>query len=110
MLSTTAGGPLCRMLSSTGRERMQPPILSEEDRSRILDDHIRTYVGKRYRVVSRTPTAAQLVRPKKFSWLWAFCWFLLLGVGVLVYVLYFAVKSDRQLYLEVDEWGQVRAR
>ena len=61
-----------------------------------------------YRVESRTPTTAQLVRPKKVSFLWALLWFLLFGIGILVYVAYYLAKSDQTVYLEVDDEGKVR--
>lgn len=61
-----------------------------------------------YRVESRIPTAAQLLRPKKFSFLWALLWFLLFGIGILIYVAYYLAKSDQTMYLEVDDAGKVR--
>ena len=82
--------------------------LSVQERSNILDDEVRNYVQRRYRVESRTPTAAQLVRPKKFSLLWALLWFLLFGIGILIYVAYYLAKSDQKVYLEVDDAGKVR--
>lgn len=82
--------------------------LSIEDRSGILDREVGSYVRRGYRVVSRTPTTAQLVRPKVFSRVWAFVWFLMLGVGLIVYLFWHASKRDKQLYLTVDEDGHVR--
>jgi uncharacterized BrkB/YihY/UPF0761 family membrane protein len=82
--------------------------LSVQERSNILDDQVRNYVHGGYRVVSRTPTAAQLVRPKNFSFLWALLWFLFFGIGILVYVAYYLAKSDQTVYLEVDDAGKIR--
>jgi uncharacterized BrkB/YihY/UPF0761 family membrane protein len=82
--------------------------LSVQERSNILDDEVRHYVQRDYRVESRTPTTAQLVRPKKFSFLWALLWFLLFGIGILIYVAYYLAKSDQTVYLEVDDAGNVR--
>ena len=48
------------------------------------------------------------MRPKKFSFLWALLWFLLFGIGILVYVAYYLAKSDQTVYLEVDDAGKVR--
>jgi hypothetical protein len=31
--------------------------------------------------------------------MWAFLWFLCLGVGLVVYLLYYAAKKDQQVYL-----------
>jgi uncharacterized BrkB/YihY/UPF0761 family membrane protein len=82
--------------------------LSVQERSNILDDEVRNNVQKGYRVESRAPTSAQLARPKKFSLLWALVWFLLFGIGILVYVAYYLAKSYQTVYLEVDDAGKVR--
>ena len=81
--------------------------LSLDERSAILDAEVMKYARRGYEVRSRTQTAAQLVRPKKFSFIWALLWFLVFGVGILVYVLYYLGKSDQTVYLQVDERGKV---
>jgi len=48
----------------------------------ILEAEIARYTQRGYRVLSRTDTSAQLLRPKKFSFLWALLWFLLFGIGL----------------------------
>jgi hypothetical protein len=67
---------------------------------------IADYTRHGYLVVHQTPTSVQLVRPKSFSFLWAILWFLLCGVGVLVYIFYYLGKSDEQKYFSVDQYGQ----
>jgi uncharacterized membrane protein len=47
------------------------------------------------------------VKSKKFSFLFALLWFLLLGVGLIVYLIYYAGKRDKQVYLTVDEQGYI---
>lgn len=64
-----------------------------------LQPRIDMLVRQGWRVVSQSSEGAQLVRPKTFSFLWATAWFLLCGVGVLVYVFYYASKKDEQVYL-----------
>jgi len=64
-----------------------------------LQERVSRYVGRGYRVLSQTEQGVQLVRPKQFSFVWATAWFLLCGVGVLVYVFYYASKKDDTLYL-----------
>jgi hypothetical protein len=60
-------------------------------------------------VISQTETAAQLVKPKRFSVVWFLLWCLLALVGGLVYIIYHAfMKRERQVYLQVDEHGRVR--
>lgn len=82
--------------------------LSTEERSRILDEEVRRYVKGGYRVESRTATAAQLVKSKKFSWPWALLWLLVVGIGFLFYWLYYVAKKDHAVYLEVDGTGKIR--
>ena len=103
-----SGGVVIGFGRSLERERASLHPLSVQERSNILDDQVRNYVQGGYRVESRTPTTAQLVRPKKFSFLWALLWFLLFGIGILVYVAYYLAKSDQTVYLEVDDEGKVR--
>jgi uncharacterized membrane protein len=74
-----------------------------------LQAHIDWYVQQGYRVVSQTEASAQLVKPKAFSFVWALLWFLLLGVGLIVYLLYYASKRDKTVYLTVAD-GAVAAR
>jgi hypothetical protein len=64
-----------------------------------LDAKVRRYVRKGYIVQSQTDTSAQLVKPKKFSFLWAFAWFMCFGGGLLVYLLYYWAKRDHTVYL-----------
>jgi hypothetical protein len=58
---------------------------------------------------ARTQTTAQLVKPKKFSFIWALVWFLLFGIGLIVYLLYYWGKRDQTVYLAVDERGNIRS-
>ena len=82
--------------------------LSIEERRAILDREIKRYVKRGFRVISRTDTTAQLVKPKKFSFFWAFIWFLVLIVGFVIYLLYYVSKKDETIYLEVDERGRIK--
>jgi len=84
--------------------------LTVEERRAILDRVIGRYSRQGYRVVSRTDTAAQLVRPKKFSFWWALFWFLFFGAGILVYVFYYMSKRDTVVYLEIDPRGRLVRR
>ena len=81
--------------------------LTLDERRTILDRAIAEHTRRGFRVSSRTDTSAQLVNPKEFSCLWATLWFLLLGVGVLVYLFYYASKRDTVVFVEVDPWGRV---
>ena len=79
------------------------------ERSAILDAEVMKSARRGYEVRSRTQTTAQLVKPKKFSFIWALVWFLLFGIGLIVYLLYYWGKRDQTIYLEVDERGKIRS-
>ena len=74
-----------------------------------LQEHIGWYVRQGYRVVSQTGTSVQLVKPKRFSFVWALAWFLVFGIGLVVYLLYYAAKKDKAIYLTVQADGTVHA-
>jgi LysM repeat protein len=84
--------------------------LSVEERTALLERHIRHLVRRGYRVTSRTEVTAQLVKPKEFSLLWALIWLgvtlCVCGLGILFYLLYYLVQKDKTIYLEVDPYGQ----
>jgi len=73
-----------------------------------LSAHVAWFVSQGYRVQSQTDAAAQLVKPKVFSFVWAFLWFLGFGAGLIVYLIYYAAKNDKQVYLTVSD-GKVSA-
>ena len=84
---------------------------SAEQRTALLERHIGELIRRGYRVTSRTETTAQLVKPKEFSLLWALVWLgltlCLLGVGILIYLLYYLAQKDKTVYLDVDPYGHV---
>jgi hypothetical protein len=81
--------------------------LSILERRAILDREIEPYVRKGFHVTSRTDTTAQLLKAKKFSCLFATLWFLLFGIGLVIYLIYYAAGRDELIYLEVDPLGNV---
>jgi hypothetical protein len=83
--------------------------VTQAERTRLLDEEISEYMRSGFFVRHRTETTAQLVKPKKFSFLWALLWFLVFGIGIVVYLIYYAAKSDEGRYVEVDECGAVKA-
>lgn len=80
----------------------------EQHRTR-LNLAIQPYLGDGYRVVSQTDTTAQLVRPKRFSFMWFLFWSIVtLGAGIILYPLYhLALKRETQVYLTVAPDGHV---
>lgn len=82
----------------------QAPV---QERSLILGQEIANYSRRGFRIVSRTDTTAQLSKPKEFSVLWATLWFLVFGIGVLIYIFYYMAKTDEIAYLEVGPDGTI---
>jgi len=74
-----------------------------------LQQHINWYVGQGYRIIAQTETSAQLIKPKQFSLIWALLWFLLFGIGLIVYIIYYAAKKDKAVYLTITAEGKVQA-
>lgn len=95
------------------------------DRTAVLQAEIDRYARRGYRVVSQTPTTAQLIRPKRFallpflvaaslflvflltavaaaSYVWA-------GVGLIPLAIY-ARRGDKAAYLTVDDAGRITTR
>ncbi len=81
-----------------------------QQRRDILQREITGYVKRGFVVQSQTDTTAQLIKRKKFSFLWAFVWLLAAGVGLVVYLIWYAAKRDQAVYLAVDEAGRVSKR
>ena len=83
--------------------------LSLEQRRTILQQAIRHYYDKGFRVVTQTDTTAQMVRKKEFSCLW-FVLSIILLIGWLVYLLWYWSQKDQYIYVEVDDYGKVTLR
>jgi hypothetical protein len=73
----------------------------------VLEQAIATWIARGYQVQMRGPTYAQLMKPKRFSVVWALLWFLLFGFGLLIYIVYFLAKSQPTVYLSVDTAGRL---
>jgi len=108
--------PHCGLVIRVDAESTQAGDMAQEpsieQRTAILEEQIGQLVRQGYRVISRTQTTAQLVKPKEFSLLWALLWLLVtlcvFGLGILVYLFYYLAQKDKTVYLEVDPYGQVR--
>ena len=77
------------------------------DPEAILQAEVARYVKKGYRVVSQAARTAQLVKPKKFSFWWAFFWMLWALIGFFVYLAWYMGKKDEQVYLSVADTGKI---
>lgn len=81
--------------------------LTLDARRQILEREIVKYSKRGYRVVNRTDTTAQMVKPRQFSCLAATLWTLLFGIGLIFYLFYYLAKKEDVVYLSVDERGRV---
>ncbi|MCH8994846.1 MAG: DUF4352 domain-containing protein [Chloroflexi bacterium] len=72
----------------------------------ILQNEIARRTGQGWVLVSREAGEAQMRKPKRFSFVWAFLWFLLFGIGILIYLFWHWAKSDQLIFLRVVE-GQL---
>ena len=77
--------------------------MTDED---VLQAEISRRTAAGWLVVSRGPNEAQMRKPKSFSLLWAFFWFLFLVFGLLIYVFYYMAKKDELVYIRVQD-GQL---
>jgi hypothetical protein len=72
---------------------------------RTFEGEISHLTRQGFILMQKTETSAQLVRPKRFSLLWALLWFLVFGVGVFVYIAFYLAKSDEGRYVEKTPEG-----
>jgi len=73
-----------------------------------LDTISTLYTNNGYKIVERDRLGIQLFKKKKFSYLSAFLWFLLLGVGLVIYILYYLLRGDHNEIIEVDDNYKVK--
>lgn len=103
-------------------ELIQLNVLSETDRARkinqseirrLKENHNMTttekldiishlYTLNGYEIVERGALGIKLFKKKKFSYLSAFLWFLLLGVGLVIYILYYLLRGDHRETIIVE--------
>ncbi len=84
--------------------------MSLDQRRAILEREIQSYVKKGYRVLSQTDTSAQLLKPKRFSWLLAIILLILMVLPFLVYLLMYIGAKDKTVYITVDAQGKISRR
>jgi hypothetical protein len=87
--------------------RPWPRLLTEAERSAILDDQVERFARDGWRLLRRTPTSALITRPKRVSVGTAICWALCLLIGLAIYLLVFASRRDPVGRLVVGDDGRV---
>jgi len=73
-----------------------------------LDTIAHLYTNNGFEVVDRDRLEIKLSKKKKFSYLSAFFWFLLLGVGLVIYILYYLLKRDDNVAITVEDNYKVK--
>lgn len=68
---------------------MQHPSLSLDERQHILERFIEKYLARGYRVISHSPTTAELLKPESFP---AF------------------LNKEQNLFVDIDEFGRIFVR
>lgn len=84
-------------------------MISEEG-AKTLDGCVWELTRKGFVVTQSTESSVQMTRPKKFSAFWALAWFLLFGVGLAIYIIYYVSKNDDTAYITQAPDGTVRGR
>ena len=93
-------------MAQTNVTPAKPTAVTIEQRRAVLQKSINWYTSRGFRVVSQTDTTAQLVKPKQFSCLIATLSFLLVGIGLLIYVFIYMASKDQTVYITIDENGK----
>ena len=76
--------------------------MADSEAHTTLQDTIGDHASRGFTVSSQTETTAQMVRSKEFNLVPALLWFLLFGIGVLVYVFYYMYKRDETIFIRVQ--------
>ena len=82
-------------------------MLVDEASAQTLDSCVWALSSRGFDITYRGEHDAQMIRPKKFSFFWALAWFLLFGVGILVYFAYYLSKNDDKAYITEAADGTV---
>jgi hypothetical protein len=69
----------------------------------LVNKLVSKYVRRGYRVVSQTPTSAQLVMEKKFSCLIATFLFLFFALPFFIYLFWYMGKKELSLFIRLEE-------
>lgn len=68
---------------------MQRQVLSPDERQHILEKFIEKYLARGYRLISHSPTTAELFKPEAFP---AF------------------LNKEQNLFVDIDEYGRIFVR
>lgn len=80
---------------------IQNIVDSDLSNSEKFDKISQIYTSNGFLIVSRSENNMQFMRKKEFSFLWALLWFLVFGVGLIVYLLYYFSKNDEIVNIQL---------
>lgn len=80
---------------------IQSIVDSKLSNSEKLDKISQIYTSNGFLIVSRSENNMQFMRKKEFSFLWALLWFLVFGIGLIVYLLYYFSKNDEIINIQL---------
>ncbi len=72
----------------------------------VLQAEISRRTAQGWQLISKSGDEAQMRKPKSFSMGWALVWLLALGIGLLFYLIYYAAKKDKLVYIRIVD-GQL---
>jgi hypothetical protein len=67
-----------------------------------MEQAITSYITQGYVVVNKTATTATLMKKKEFSALWAVIGFLICVLPLLIYIIIYAMESDKVVEIVVE--------
>ena len=76
--------------------------MADSEVQTTLQNTIEDHASRGFIISSQTETTAEMVRSKEFNLVPALVWFLLFGIGVLVYIFYYMYKSDETIFIRVQ--------
>ncbi len=109
-----------RLSTATGRPREEifeqakadpeTVLLTEHERKELLQETIQNLKWDGYQVVSQTDYTAEFIRPKKFNIFLAVVLLVLtIGIGLLIYLIWYWRKDDDHASVSIGTLGQVTA-
>ncbi len=77
------------------------------ERTAILDSEVAKWSGRGYVVESESATSVQMRRPKELSGCTALLLLVLFVPGLFIYLLWYLLKRDETIFININEIGHV---
>ncbi len=96
-----------RRIYEEEKARIEAQTRLQRERISPLENAIEPYLREGFRVVSRTETSVQLIKPRRYNPTFGCLGFLTFGVFWVLGLLDFLLQKDRLVYLSLDANGAV---